>query len=74
MKILENINTIASLIAAILSIIMFFLSKKEKNKCTEIKKEIEQNIKISNKKSSIKSKDSFNIKNVDTFDNRKSIN
>ena len=74
MKILENINTIASLIAAILSIIMFFLSKKEKNKCTVIKKEIEQNIKISNKKSSIKSKDSFNIKNVDTFDNRKSIN
>ncbi|NGT10981.1 hypothetical protein G6Y96_04240 [Clostridium perfringens] len=74
MNILENINTIASLIAAILSIVMFCLSNREKNKCIEIKKQIEQNIEISNKKSSIESKDSFNIKEVTTFDNRKSIN
>ncbi|EOU1701283.1 hypothetical protein LTX14_002494 [Clostridium perfringens] len=74
MNILENISTIASLIAAILSIVMFFLSKQEKDKCIEIKKQIEQNIEISNKKSSIESKDSFNIKEVTTFDNRKSIN
>lgn len=74
MDILENINTIVSLVAGALSIVMFFLAKNEKDKCIEIKKQIEQNIEISTKNSSIKSKDKFNIKKVNNFDNRKSIN
>jgi hypothetical protein len=74
MDILENINTIVSLVAGALSIAMFFLAKNEKDKCIEIKKQIEQNIEISTKNSSIKSKDNFNIKKVNNFDNRKSIN
>ena len=74
MDILENINTIVSLVAGALSIVMFFLAKNEKDKCIEIKKQIEQNIEILTKNSSIKSKDKFNIKKVNNFDNRKSIN
>jgi len=74
MGILENINTIVSLVAGALSIVMFFLAKDEKDKCIEIKKQIEQNIEISTKNASIKSKDNFNIKKVNNFDNRKSIN
>lgn len=74
MNIVENINTIVSVISGILSIVMFFLAKNEKDKCIEIKKQIEQNIEISSKNSSIDSKDNFNIKRVENFDNRKSIN
>lgn len=74
MNIVENINTIVSVIAGILSIVMFFLTKNEKDKCIEIRKQIEQNIEISSKNSSIDSKDNFNIKRVKNFDNRKSIN
>lgn len=69
MNILENINTVVSLIAGVLSIIMFFLAKKEKNKCIEIKRQIEQNIKISN----MNSNDSYTIDRVKNFDNRKTI-
>lgn len=74
MKLLENINTIVSLLAGLLSIIMFFLAKNEKEKCILIKNQIDQSIKILNKTSSIESKDEFNIEKIHTFDNRKSIN
>lgn len=74
MNIIENINTIISLIAGVLSIVMFLLAKNEKNKCIEIKNQIEQNIEVSSKNSNIESNDSFNIKKVKNFDNRKSIN
>ncbi|GEM_PF-5292263 len=74
MNILEDINTVVSVLAGVLSIVMFFLAKNEKDKCIEIKKQIEQNIEVSIKNSSIKSKDKFNIRKVDNFDNRKSIN
>lgn len=73
MKIFENINTIISIIAGLISIIMFILSKREKEKCVEIRNTIEQKIEIANKESNISSKDEFNIKQVGTFDNRKSI-
>lgn len=69
----EDINTIVSLLAGLLSIIMFFLARNEKNKCIKIRSNIEQKIQILNKESTIKSKDEFNIKKVETFDNRKSI-
>lgn len=73
MKIFENINTIISIIASLISIIMFLLSKREKEKCAEIRNIIEQKIQIINKESTIKSNDEFNIQQVQTFDNRKSI-
>ncbi len=73
MKIFENINTIVSIIAGLLSILMFVLSNRERKKCTQIKNIIEQKIQIVNKESTIKSKDEFNIKQVETFDNRKTI-
>lgn len=73
MKLWENVNTIVSIFAGLLSIIMFFLTKREKDKCVEIKNRIEENVNILNKNSSIKSKDTFDINKIDTFDNRKSI-
>jgi len=73
MELFENINTIVSILAGLLSIAMFLLAKNEKNQCNQIRSTIEQKIQILNKNSSIKSKDEFNIKQVDTFDNRKSI-
>ncbi|MBB2184496.1 hypothetical protein H0486_16580 [Lachnospiraceae bacterium MD1] len=72
MEIFENINTIVSLIAGVISIVMFLLSKREKDECVKIKNQINQQIQI-NKDSSISSNDQFNIKSVKTFDNRKSI-
>lgn len=74
MEVLKNINTVVSTCAGILSIVMFFLARNEKNKCIEIKNQIEQNINVSRKDSSIKSKDRFSIEKVERFDNRKSIN
>ncbi|NFO57260.1 hypothetical protein FDB39_10205 [Clostridium botulinum] len=74
MEILKNVQTIVSIISGVLSIVMFFLARREKNKCLEMKNNIEQSIQNFNKKSSIKSKDSFNIKKVENFDNSKSIN
>lgn len=72
MEIFENINTIVSLIAGVISIVMFLLSKREKDECVKIKNQINQQLQI-NKDSSISSNDQYNIKNVKTFDNRKSI-
>ncbi|BDU84295.1 hypothetical protein [Clostridium perfringens] len=81
MKLLGDINLIISviaggfsLVASILSIKMFFLAKKEKEKCEEINNQINQKIEIFNKNSAISSKDKFNIDKVNHFDNRKSIN
>lgn len=73
MQLLEYLDTVISVICGVGSIVMFFLAKKEKDKCVEIKNTIDQSIKIINENSSIKSKDTFNIDNVQTFDNRKSI-
>ncbi|QNU66949.1 hypothetical protein EHE19_019335 [Ruminiclostridium herbifermentans] len=73
MEIFENVNTIVSIIAGLLSILMFILSSKERRKCTQIKNFIEQKIQVVSKESTIKSKDEFNIKQVETFDNRKTI-
>jgi predicted amino acid-binding ACT domain protein len=73
MEVFEIVNLVLSISASILSIIMFFLSKKEKNSCLKIKNDIDQKIQIINKKSSISSKDSFNIESVGTFHNDKSI-
>ncbi len=73
MQILENIDTIVSVICGVGSVIMFFLSKKEKDKCIEIKNTIEQSIEMYNKESSIKTEDTIKIERVTTFDNRKTI-
>ena len=73
MQLLEYLDTIISVICGVGSIVMFFLAKKEKDKCVKIKNTIDQSIKIINENSSIKSRDTFNIDNVQTFDNRKSI-
>lgn len=74
MEFLKNVQTIVAIISGVLSIIMFFLARSEKKKCAEIRDTIEQSIQVFNKQSSIKSKDEFNIEQVQTFDNRKSIN
>jgi len=74
MDYLRNVQTIVAIVSGLLSIIMFFLARNEKKKCVEIRNNIEQNIQVFNKESSIKSKDNFNIEQVKTFDNRKSIN
>ena len=50
MPIIENVNTIVSVICGIGSIIMFLFAKKEKDKCVEIKNNIDQSIKIFNEK------------------------
>lgn len=68
-----NVAAVLSMGASILSIFMFFLSKNEKNKCIEIKNEVNQKIEILNKNLTITSNDSFKIKEVKTFDNTKSI-
>lgn len=73
MTILENINTIVSLICGVLSMVMFLLAKNQKDKCIEISNNIEQKIQILNKQSYIASNDEFNIHTVDKFDNRKSL-
>lgn len=73
MQLLENIDTIVSVVCGIGSIVMFFLAKNEKDKCIEIKNQIEQNINVSKKQSEISSEDTFKINNVKNFDNRKSI-
>lgn len=74
MDFLRNVQTIVAIVSGVLSILMFFLARNEKKKCAEIRNNIEQSIQIFNKQSSIKSKDSFKIEKVKTFDNRKSIN
>lgn len=71
MEIFENINTIVSAISGVLSLVMFFLSKKETEKCEEIKNQIEQTIIMSNKNTTVESNDRYDINNVNTFDNRK---
>lgn len=68
-----NVAAVLSMGASLLSIFMFFLSKNEKNKCIEIKNEVNQKIEILNKTSTINSKDNFDIKKVQTFDNSKSM-
>ncbi len=73
MGIFEIVNLVLSISASVLSIVMFFLSKKEKNRCVKIKNDIEQKIQLINKKSSISSKDSFTIESVGNFHNDKSI-
>lgn len=73
MTILEDANTVISLICGLGSIIMFLLAKKQKDECIKISNKIDQKIQILNKKSSITSNDEFNIKSVKTFDNKKSI-
>lgn len=70
MDILKDVNTVISIVAGIGSIIMFFLSRRQKNKCLAIQNKIEL---IFNKNSTITSQDSFNIENVGKFDNRKSV-
>lgn len=74
MDILENMDTIISLICGLGSVIMFFGAKKQKDECVKISNKIDQNIQILNKKSSIKSNDEYNIERIGTFDNRKEIN
>lgn len=73
MNMIENADTVVSLICGIGSIIMFILSKKQKDECLRISNIIEQKIEIFNKESSISSSDQFNINTVGTFDNKKSI-
>ncbi|MFT5875298.1 MAG: hypothetical protein ACI8WT_004281 [Clostridium sp.] len=68
-----NVAAVLSMGASLLSIFMFFLSKNEKNKCIEIKNEVNQKIEILNKTSTMNSKDNFDIKKVQTFDNSKSM-
>ncbi|MCI1750950.1 MAG: hypothetical protein LKI17_06470 [Megasphaera cerevisiae] len=70
MDILKDVNTVISIVAGIGSIIMFFLSRHQKNKCLAIQNKIEL---IFNKNSTITSQDSFNIENVGKLDNRKSV-
>lgn len=73
MAILKDVQMVVSLIAGACSIVMFFLSKKQKDKCVRISNAIDQKIEIFNKNSSITSNDKYNINKVETFDNRKSI-
>ncbi len=73
MAILKDVQMVVSLIAGVCSIVMFFLSKKQKDKCVRISNAIDQKIEILNKNSSITSNDKYNINKVETFDNRKSI-
>jgi hypothetical protein len=73
MAILKDVQMVVSLIAGICSIVMFFLSKKQKDKCVSISNAIDQKIEILNKNLSITSNDKYNINKVETFDNRKSI-
>lgn len=70
---LDQINDVVSIIAGILSVVMFWASWREKNKCEEISKNIEQNINLINKSSSVQSEDDFVINHVGNFDNRKTI-
>lgn len=79
MGILENMNTIISIMAGICSVIMFFCAKKEKEECINIKNEImtqqqgKQTNDIKGNKNMV-SNDNYNIDKINTFDNRKSIN
>jgi len=73
MELLENVDTIISVICGVSSIIMFLLAKKQKDECEKIKTIINQKFDIITKNSSINSRDEFNIDTVKTFDNRKSI-
>ena len=73
MTILENANTVISLICGVLSVIMFILTKKKKDECVRISNTIDQKIQIFNKNASIQSNDEFKISSVGTLDNRKSI-
>ncbi len=75
MKILENINTIISIICGIGSVIMFFCAKHQRDKCIEIKNEI--NTKIEN--FNILTKENITNENITSgdvgiFDNRKTYN
>ena len=80
MELLENINTVISVVSGIGSIIMFLCAKKEKDECLKIKNEMNQQIAeqksqqenniVGNK--NMTSNDNYNISKVKTFDNRKS--
>ena len=73
MVVLKDVQMVVSLIAGVCSIIMFFLSKKQKDKCLEISNAIDQKVEIFNKSSAITSNDNYNINTVEKFDNRRSI-
>lgn len=73
MELLENVDTIISVICGATSIVMFLLAKKQKDECENIKNIITQKINVITENSSISSSDEFNINKVKTFDNRKSI-
>lgn len=81
MELLENINTVMSVVSGIGAIVMFLCAKKEKDECLKIKNEInqqiaeqksQQNNNIDGNKNMV-SNDNYNISKVNTFDNRKSI-
>ncbi|BCJ97051.1 hypothetical protein [Anaerocolumna chitinilytica] len=73
MEIVNNLDVILSVVCSIGSIIMFFKAKNEKDQCIKIRTEIKNDLRITNDSKEIKSKDEFNIKQVNTFDNRKTI-
>ncbi len=73
MDIVNNLDVILSVVCSIGSIIMFFKAKKEKDECIKIRTEIKNDLRITNSSKEIKSNDEFNINQVETFDNRKTI-
>lgn len=73
MDLVRNTETIVSLVCGVGSVIMFLLSRKEKEACVRINNEINQKIEVINKNSVISSKDKIKIDKVTTFDNRKTI-
>lgn len=73
MELVRNGETIISFICGIGSVVMFLLSKKQKEECQRINNMIDQKIEILTENKSITSKDKFDIGHVGTFDNRKNI-
>lgn len=73
MDIVNNLDVILSVVCSMGSIIMFFKAKKEKDECIKIRTEIKNDLRITNTSKEIKSNDEFNINQVETFDNRKTI-
>lgn len=70
---MSEIEIFLSIVISLLNIIAFFACKKEKDECAKIKDSIVSISDSFNRKSSIKSNDSFNISKVNTFDNSKKI-
>lgn len=73
MEFIENLDVILSVICAVGSIIMFFKAKQEKNECVKIHTQITNTWEMISSSKEIRSQDEFNINQVETFDNRKSI-